>query len=370
MLNRIAEKLDAGDFLSREEGLFLFGEDVSLHRLGVFADRLRRRINGNVGWYNINTHLNPTNRCTLRCPLCAFHAVPGSSKAYTLTFDEMLRRASEAVLAGCTELHIVGGIHPENPYSWYRDIVSRIREIGPRLHIKAWAAPEIAHFAASSGMSVEEVLRDLREAGLNSLPGGGAEIFAPEPRRQIAPKKIDADTWLAIHGTAHRLGIPTNATMLFGHVESVADRVDHLLRLRDLQGESLQSGHGDDAGTGFDAFVPLVYQSHERLPLEPLPAASILRTVAISRLLLPNIPHIKAYWVTFGVALAQMSLGYGADDLDGTIRGERVHHEAGSPAPTSLGVEELRSLIAETGLEPVERDSRYHPVKQYRSSSG
>lgn len=363
MLASISEKIDAGIPLTVEDGIFLFREETPLHRVGELANRVRRRWNGNIGWYNINTHLNPTNICTVRCPLCAYHVPPDSPRAFTLGESDIAARAREAEEAGCTEIHVVGGIPPDKPYSWFRAVLEIVRREAPKLYIKAWTAQEIAYFAGLTGLSIAEVLLDMQKAGLDSLPGGGAEIFAPRVRKIIAPEKIDAETWCDVHRTAHHLGIPSNATMLFGHRETLTERAEHLRRLRDLQNEAVQAESGRSP-IGFDAFVPLVFQSHERLSVPSLAPTEMLRTVAVSRLMLDNIPHIKAYWVTFDLGPAQIALGYGADDLDGTVRGERVHHDAGSRSPTELTVTELRRLIAETGHEPRERDSRYNAIKE------
>lgn len=357
MFSAIVDKVTAGTPLSEEEGLYLADPGVSLHRVGSLADSLRRRLNGRVAWYNINTHLNPTNICKNECPMCAFHAAPGHARGYVLPLERMLERANEAADAGCTEMHIVGGMHPELPYAWYRELIASIHRACPTLHLKAWTAPEILHFADISGKSVREVLEEMKSLGVTGMPGGGAEIFAESPRRKVAPKKIGAEAWLDVHRTAHRLGLPTNATMLFGHFESVRDRIDHLLQLRRLQAESLVR-----SGTGFVAFVPLLYQPHQGLETVPIGSPEILRTIALSRLMLDNVPHIKAYWVSLGIGPAQTALGYGADDFDGTVHGERIHHAAGSVSPTSLSVEEILHLIAETGCEPIERDSLYRRV--------
>jgi aminodeoxyfutalosine synthase len=270
--------------------------------------------------------------------------------------EEFLARGREAEAAGATELHIVSGIFPERGYDWYLGIIQAIHEAFPRLHLKAWTAAELAWFAESTGRSVRAVLEEMIAAGLGSLPGGGAEIFHPEVRRQIAPRKIGAETWLAVHRTAHQLGLRSNATMLFGHLETAAHRVDHLLRLRGLQ---------DETG-GFQAFIPLAFHPEAtRLGQLPRPSSLLdLRTVAVSRLLLDNFDHVKAYWISLGVGTAQVALSYGADDLDGTVCYESIHHEAGSTAPQALSVEALRGLILETGHEPVERDTLYRRVRR------
>lgn len=358
-LQSIRRKVEAGERLSQADGEFLFRDDVDLHELGRLADLVRRRKNGEVAYYNINAHLNPTNVCIYRCPLCAYSRDPGDRGAYVMTHEEILARGREAVESGATELHIVGGIHPAKDFSWYKSILACLHEAYPTLHLKAWTGVEIAWFAESTGRTVRAILEELVAVGLGSLPGGGAEIFDAEVRRQVASRKADADTWLAVHRAAHGLGLRTNATMLFGHVETVAHRVDHLLRLRALQ---------DETG-GFQAFIPLAFHAEgtalaDRVPHPPT-AFDDLRTVAISRLLLDNFEHIKAYWISLGVSTAQIALAYGADDLDGTVRHEKIHHEAGSTAPEVLSVAELESLIVEAGFTPVERDTLYRRVRRH-----
>jgi aminodeoxyfutalosine synthase len=350
-LDSIRDKALAGQRLSAAEGEFLFEPEVDLHVVGDLANRVRERKNGNLAYYNINAHLNPTNVCLYRCPLCAYSCDVGDPRAYVMSGEEMLARAQEAVDNGCTELHIVGGLHPEKPFSWYLEILRNVHEAYPSLHLKAWTAVEIARFAQLAETTAEAVLKELIAAGLGSLPGGGAEIFDPEIRRQIAPRKIDAETWLAVHRTAHSLGLRTNATMLYGHLENARHRIDHLVRLRALQDET----------SGFQAFIPLSFHPEGTRfgHLKPPSGLLDLRTVAISRLMLDNFDHIKAYWISLGIGTAQAALAYGADDLDGTVRHELIHHEAGAKTPEILSVDQLRGLILEAGREPVERDTLY-----------
>jgi len=357
-LDAIHSKIEAGHRLSREEGEFLFLPEVDLHVVGQLADLVRRRKNGNVAYYNINAHLNPTNVCIYRCPLCAYSRDADDPTAYVMGRDEILARGQEAVESGSTELHIVGGIHPSKDFSWYREVLASLHEAYPRLHLKAWTAVEIAWFAQSTGRTVRDILEDLIGVGLGSMPGGGAEIFDPEIRAQIAPRKADAHTWLAVHRTAHGLGLRTNASMLYGHIETARHRVDHLLRLRELQ---------DETG-GFQAFIPLAFHPEgtrlaDRVPRPPT-AMDDLRTVAVSRLMLDNFDHIKAYWISLGVPTAQIALCYGADDLDGTVRHEKIHHDAGSQAPEILSVDDLEALIREAGFDPAERDTLYRRVRR------
>ena len=320
--------------LSLEDGLALLVADF--HELGKRADAERRRRHGNKAYYVVNAHINPTNVCRIGCPLCAFAAKPGEKKAYVLELDEILRRAERAVRFGATQLHLVSSVHPDKPYAWYREIMSVLHQTFPQLRLKAWTAVEIAAFTQSEGKSYEFILSDLQSVGLTSLPGGGAEIFNAEVRKKIAPDKIPAEVWLEVHRTAHKLGIPTNATMLFGHVETPEHRIEHLLKLRELQEET----------GGFDCFVPLVFHpKHTQIDVVPIAPQEILKTIAISRLMLDNIEHIKAYWVTLGESLAQVALSYGADDFDGTVFEERIHHDAGSLTPSGLSEDRLRELI-------------------------
>ena len=302
-LRRIADKVRSQTRLSAAEGELLFRPEVDLHFVGELADAVRRRAGGKTAYYNLNAHLNPTNVCVYRCPLCAYSCSPDDPRAFVLSEEEILARGQEAAGQGCTELHIVGGLHPEKEFSWYAGILRLLHGAYPRLHLKAWTAVEIACFAEQAGRPVEAILETLMAAGLGSLPGGGAEIFDPAVRRQISPRKPDAEAWLAVHRAAHRLGLRSNATMLYGHVENAAQRIDHLVRLRGLQ---------DETG-GFQAFVPLAFHP-ENTALAHLPRASALldlRVAAISRLMLDNFAHVKAYWVSLGVGTAQVALGMG-----------------------------------------------------------
>ena len=330
--------------LSVSEGLTLAGSD--LHQLGKLADAERRKRHGNNAYYVVNAHINPTNVCRIGCPLCAFYAAPNDKKAYILTIDEILSRASRAVDFGASQLHLVSSVHPDKPYEWYREILRVLHQTFPLLQLKAWTAVEIAAFAKNAGQSYEFILNDLQSVGLTSLPGGGAEMFDVEIRKKIAPDKIPAEVWLEIHRTAHQLGIPTNASMLFGHGETMQHRLEHLVRLRELQ---------DETG-GFHCFVPLVFHpKNTRIDVVPISPQEILQTIAMCRLMLNNVEHIKAYWVTLGESLAQVALSYGADDFDGTVFEERIHHDAGSSTPSGLSEDRLRELILGANREPVRR---------------
>ncbi len=311
-------------------------------------------MNGNVAYYNINTHLNPTNVCVYRCTFCAFRADLRDEKAYLMSDEQILARGKEALENGCTEMHIVGGLHHQQKYEWYLNLIQILHDAYPRLHLKAWTPVEIQWFSRLAKKPIRAILEDMIAAGLGSLPGGGAEIFHPEVRNQICEHKADASQWFLTHRTAHELGLKTNSTMLYGHLENDFHRVDHLIRLRELQ---------DETG-GLQVFIPLAFHpentglSHIRKPS----ALMDLRTLAVSRLMLDNIPHIKAYWIMLGVGTAQVALAYGADDLDGTVRHELIYHDAGAQTPEIMSVEEICRLIREAGREPLERDTLYRPV--------
>lgn len=355
-LRPIRDKVYGQERLTFEDGMALYASN-DLHTLGELANHVRERLNGNNAYYNVNVHLNPTNVCLYRCTFCAFRADLRSEKAYTMTDEQILQRAAEAEARGATEMHIVGGLHHLMPYEWYLHVVRIIHERHPRLHLKAYTPVEWHWFAELTGRSTRDILAEFRENGLGSLPGGGAEIFHPEVRDIICEHKADADTWLRIHREAHGLGLRSNATMLYGHIERPEHRIDHLLRLRALQ---------DETG-GFQTFIPLAFHpDNTKIGVErniPKPSVLLdLKTMAISRLMLDNFPHIKAYWVMLGQKTAQMALSYGADDIDGTVVHEKIYHDAGSDQPQELTVAELRRVIEEAGRVPVERDTLYHEV--------
>jgi aminodeoxyfutalosine synthase len=352
-LAEVRDKVHAGRRLSFDDGLFL-DREVDLFTLGELANRVRERKNGNVTYYNVNEHLNPTNICVYRCTFCAFRTDLKSPRGYVMTDDQIVQRAREAHERGCTELHIVGGLHHQMPYEWYRDIIRLIHNAYPDLHLKAWTAVEWDWFSRLTGRPTRELLAEMKEAGLGSLPGGGAEIFHPEVRSKICEHKADAEEWLRIHREAHELGLRSNATMLYGHIEKPEHRIDHLIRLRDLQ---------DQTG-GFQTFIPLAFHpENTRLTHISKPSGlTDLRVMALSRLMLDNFPHIKAYWVMLGIQTAQVALSYGADDLDGTVVHEKIYHDAGSDSPQELTVAQIRRLIEEAGRTPVERDTLYHEV--------
>ncbi|MBY0229668.1 MAG: aminofutalosine synthase MqnE [Gemmataceae bacterium] len=352
-LATIREKVEAGARLSFDDGLAL-ERHADLFLLGELANLVRERKNGNLAYYNVNTHLNPTNVCIYRCTFCAFRADLKSPKGYVMSDEQILHRAAEAEKRGATEMHIVGGLHHTLGYDWYLNVVRLIHRHHPRLHLKAYTPVEWDWFAKLTKRPVRDILAEFKEAGLGSLPGGGAEIFDPEVRGQICEHKADAQAWFHTHREAHKLGLRSNATMLYGHLEQARHRIDHLLRLRDLQ---------DETG-GFQTFIPLAFHpDNTKLAHLPKPSGlTDLRVMAISRLMLDNFPHVKAYWVMLGIKTAQMALSYGADDIDGTVVHERIYHDAGSDSPQETTVAELRRLIEEAGRVPVERDTLYHEV--------
>ena len=353
-LKSIRDKVEAGERLSFEDGLLMYDPEISVNDLGQLANRVRETKNGNAAYYNINTHLNATNVCVYRCVFCAFRSDLRSPKSYAMTDEQILQRGQEAVENGCTEMHVVGGLHHQRKYEWYRDMIGLLHNAYPKLHLKAWTAVEINWFEFLTKRPTVEILTELRSVGMGSMPGGGAEIFHPEVRDQICEHKADGNNWIHIHRTAHQLGIRTNCTMLYGHVEKPYHRVDHLMRLRSLQ---------DETG-GFQTFIPLAFHPENTglAQLKKPTAIDDLRNIAISRLMLDNIDHIKAYWIMLGIGTAQTALAYGADDLDGTVRHELIYHDAGATTPEFLSVERLRNLIQEAGREPVERDTLYREV--------
>ncbi|KPJ72453.1 MAG: hypothetical protein AMS14_07730 [Planctomycetes bacterium DG_20] len=354
-LAAIEARVAAGERLARDDGLALF-EATDLLAIGALADRDRRARHGLATWYVANTHLNYTNCCVNQCPLCAFWSDPQDEGAYLLTIDEMVGRVAPDVEAGATEIHIVGGLHPDAGLDFFLDMLGRLHEAFPEVCLQALTAVEVAHAARQSGLAVADVLARLKEAGLAGLPGGGAEIFDPQVRRRICPNKISGDEWLDVHRQAHRLGIATNATMLYGHVESLAHRVDHLLALRDLQ---------DETG-GLAAFIPLPFHP-KGTGFEDLPgptAVDDLKTMAASRLILDNVPHVKAFWIMLGPDLAQVALRFGANDIDGTVIREEITHAAGARTPERLALADLVALVRGAGCEPVERDTLYRRIQR------
>ncbi|OGW72656.1 MAG: aminofutalosine synthase MqnE [Omnitrophica bacterium GWA2_52_12] len=354
----IFDKVTAGERLSFEDGVRLYRtQDIAL--LGTLADIVRKRLNGNRVFYSVNLHMNHTNVCVLRCLFCAFARRPGEEGGYTFSTEEIGDKVKTAIEKwGINEVHIVGGHNPDLGLDYYIRLFETIRSISPSIYIKALTAPEIDDLAVRTGVSHAEILRTLKQAGLDGMPGGGAEIFHPVTRRKICADKISADVWLAVHHEAHRLGLRTNATMLYGHIETDEDRVDHVIRLRELQDET----------HGFYSFIPLAYNA-ENTPMGKIGEAGgflDLKVYAVSRLLCDNIPHLKAHWITTGLKMAQVSLSFGIDDLGGTNLNEKIVHEAGSETPVDLSREELERLIRNSGFEPCMVDSSYQFVETAR----
>ena len=355
-LHPIYEKVQAEERLSFEDGVRLY-ESPDMNGVGYLANIVRERQNGNVAYYNFNQHIDYSNVCILhaRCHFCAFARKDiKTDGAWEMSVDEFLDKAMYSIDHGCTEIHSVGGLHPKLPFEYYLDMLRGLKQRMPQVHLKFFTAVEIHHFSRIFKMSVEEVLIALREAGLDSLPGGGAEIFAEETREKICPGKLSAEGWLEVHDIAHRLGISTNATMLYGHLETTEDRVDHLIQLREQQ----------DKSGGFVTFIPLAFHP-ENTRMDYLPSTSgltDLQNIAVSRLLLDNFPHIKVYWIMTGLKTAQIALSFGADDIDGTVTEEKITHMAGADTPEAISAEEIIQLIEEAGRISVERDTLYNEI--------
>lgn len=352
----IAAQVQEGQRVSFADGVYL-DEHADLLFLGRLANVVRERKNGNRAYYNTNVHLNPTNVCVYRCVFCAFRADLKADRAYTFSSEMIRQRTLEATESGATEIHVVGGLHHQKPFDWYVDVVRVIHETNPRIHIKAWTAVEINWFSFITKKPVRWVLEQLIDAGLGSMPGGGAEIFDPEIRDRICEHKSDGRAWLEVHRGAHQLGLRTNATMLYGHLEDARHRIDHLQRLRELQ---------DDTG-GFQTFIPLAFHP-ENTGLDHLnPPSGLmdLRVMALSRVMLDNFDHIKAYWIMLTRNSAQTALAFGANDIDGTVTEEKITHDAGTTEPEEMQVEELHHLIEESGFIPVRRTTTYEDIEVF-----
>ena len=353
----ISAKVRASQRITADEALFLFTSN-DLLGIGALAALVNERKNGANVYFNVNRHINPTNVCVNRCAFCAFSRTAGEDGAYTLALDEICRRAHEAEGEGATEVHIVGGLHPDLAFEFYEETLRGIRTAAPGLHIKAFTAVEIEYFSRISGLTIEKVFERLINAGLGSMPGGGAEILVEEVREKICPEKISGARWLEIIRLAHLAGLKTNATMLYGHVESAADRVAHMEMLRILQ---------DETG-GFQAFIPLAFQTENsdlKLDIKGTSGLDDLKTLAIARIFLDNFDHIKAYWIMLGEKIAQVSLAFGVNDLDGTVVEEKIGHDAGANSPQALTKEGIIRLIRKAGKVPVERDTLYRPLRSY-----
>ena len=349
-------KVRTGARISDIEALELF-QSNDLLAIGELAALANRRQNGDRVYFNVNRHINYSNICVNRCTFCAFCKGEGDAGAYTLALNDVLAKAAEAAAAGATEIHMVGGLHPDLPFDFYLEMLASIKADNPALHIKAFTAVEIDYFARISGQSVEAVIDELKKAGLESLPGGGAEIFAEDVRELICPEKISGKRWLEVTEKVHRAGLKSNATMLFGHLESYEDRIDHLDRLRRLQ----------DRTGGFQSFIPLAFQpDNTRVPgAKGVGGVDALKTLAISRVYLDNFRHVKAYWIMLGLKIAQVALTFGVNDLDGTVVEEKIGHDAGADSPQAMSKEQIVDLIRKAGRIPVERDTLYRELRVY-----
>ena len=369
----VAQKVLGGQRLSLEDGLIL-QDTRDIHGLGAMAHHVRTRLHGKAVFYNRNRHINYTNVCALSCRFCSFYRKRGEEGAYEMPAEQVIAVAMQAYGQGATEVHIVGGLHPWLKFDYYLRILRGIRDACPVLHIKAFTAVEIVHLSRIAGLSVRDVLLALKDAGLGSMPGGGAEIFDDRVHDAIFKGKVRADRWFEVHRTAHELGIYTNATMLYGHVETPAERVKHLVKLRELQDESLAGMKAADGGAGdstinpppaaFNCMVPLSF-APENSELGDLPGPTgltDLKTLAIARLMLDNIPHLKAFWIMQGIHLAQVALSWGCDDLDGTVLWYDITKRVGAGTHQEMTVDQLHRLIREAGFDPVERDTLYHPI--------
>ena len=352
-LERIAEKLAARERLDAQDGMSLYASPDIL-AVGWLANAVRERLHGDVAYFNVNRHINPTNVCVASCRLCAFGRKKGAAGTYTMALEEAWETAAQGYSEAVTEFHIVGGLHPDLPFEYFLDLVRGLKQRFPQVHIKAFTMVEIAFLAKRAKLSIRETLEKARDAGVDSLPGGGAEIFADRVRSIICDHKIDGNEWLETAETAHQLGLRSNATMLYGHVENDEDRVDHLLRLRAVQ----------DRTGGFQTFIPLAFHP-DNTALHHLPRTTGLtdiRQIAVGRLMLDNFPHIKSYWQMVSPKMAQISLRFGADDIDGTVVEEKIYHDAGATTPQGMRREDLVRLIRAAGRVPFERDTMYRAV--------
>jgi aminodeoxyfutalosine synthase len=372
-MHDIKNKILSGKRLTKEEAIRLFESD-DIFTLGKLASHAAKKKNGNKAYFIRNIHINPTNICINRCKFCAFSRSKGEDGAYELTIEEIIKKLGSQNVEGTatltppclalnkgriggvsfSEVHITGGLHPDWQFEYYLEMISRIKKTFPKICIKAFTATEIGYFSKISGLNIPDTLLELKKHGLDTMPGGGAEIFDAEVRNQLCPEKLSSEGWLNIMETAHKSGIKTNATMLYGHIESYEQRVDHLMRLRELQ----------DRTGGFQAFIPLAYHpKNTEIGGSYSSGIDDLKTIAVSRLVLDNFTHIKAYWIMLGEKVSQLALLFGADDIDGTIIEEKITHSAGALSGKAMTAEQLKNLIKKAGKIPVERDSFYRELK-------
>jgi aminodeoxyfutalosine synthase len=352
-LESIYLKVKDGSRLSKEDGICIY-ETHDLLGLGRIADFVRRKLHGNKAFYVYNQHLNYTNVCKNRCRFCAYAKDNGEEGSYVWSMDQIEKRLMERIEEPVAELHIVGGLNEDLSFSYFIDLLKTVKKVRPKASIKAFTCVEIDYLSNLSGLSLEDTVEKLKDAGLDMMPGGGAEVLNTRVHDELFPKKIGHDRWLEIVRTVHKAGIKTNATMLYGHIETIGERVDHLITLRELQDET----------KGFSAFIPLAFHSQntELSHLPPTTAMDDLKNVAAARLILDNFAHIKAYWVMIGESLAQVALNFGADDLDGTIIEERITHTAGATSAKGLTKDQMENMIRSAGFDPVQRDSFYNPI--------
>jgi aminodeoxyfutalosine synthase len=358
-LKPIAGKVLARERLNTEDALTLYRSGDIL-AVGWMANHVRERMHGDTTYFNVNRHINPTNVCVAACRLCAFGRKKDTPGSYTMALEEAFETAASGYSEAVTEFHIVGGLHPDLPFQYFLDLVSGLKSRFPQVHLKAFTMVEVAYLAKRAKLSIAETLRQLKAAGVDSLPGGGAEIFADRVRHIICDHKIDGSEWLDTARLAHQAGLKSNATMLYGHVENDEDRVDHLMKLRAVQ---------DETG-GFQTFIPLAFHP-DNTALQHLPKTTgmlDIKQIAVSRLVLDNFPHIKAYWQMMTAKIAQIALRFGADDIDGTVIEEKIYHDAGATTPQGMRRQDLIRLIKEAGREPVERDTLYRPVMRTETS--
>jgi aminodeoxyfutalosine synthase len=354
-LTPIAEKVFAAERLNFDDGVALY-RSPDILAVGWLANWVREKMHGDIAYFNVNRHINPTNVCVAACRLCAFGRKKDAPGAYTMALEEAWQRAAEGYSEAVTEFHLVGGLHPDLQLEYFLDLISGLKQRFPKVHVKAFTMVEIAYLAKRSKLSIRETIEKLKAAGVDSMPGGGAEIFADRVRHIICDHKIDGGEWLETARTVHQLGMRSNATMLYGHVENDEDRVDHLLRLRTLQ---------DETG-GFQTFIPLAFHP-DNTALDHLPRTSgmtDIRQIAVGRLMLDNFGHIKAYWQMMTAKIAQIALRFGADDIDGTVIEEKIYHDAGAETPQGMRRADLVRLITEAGRIPVERDTLYRAVER------
>jgi aminodeoxyfutalosine synthase len=358
-LKPIAEKVLARERLDEDDAVALY-RSRDILAVGWLANHVRERLHGNIAYFNVNRHINPTNVCVAACRLCAFGRKKDAPGAYTMALEEAWTAAATGYTEAITEFHIVGGLHPDLPFEYFLDLVRGLKERFPQVHVKAFTMVEVAFFAKRAKLTIRETLEKMKEAGVDSLPGGGAEIFIDRVRSIICDHKIDGAQWLETARIAHEVGLKSNATMLYGHIENDEDRVDHLLKLRALQHETY----------GLQTFIPLAFHP-ANTPLQHLSTTTgfdDIRNIAVSRLVLDNVPHIKAYWQMMTPKIAQISLRFGADDIDGTVVEEKIYHDAGATTPQGMTRKELIRLITEAGREPFERDTMYRPVVRTETS--